>query len=163
MLLAFLVVSCAPSAPPSKEATAVRPRTAAAAPAPEPAAEASPRRRTLTEDDFVDSDANRDPFRTEPVAIAPPPEGPALMASYACSELQLTGVVSGGLNPHAMFRDPRGLGYTVRLGDRICKSAERVVSIVSDAVIVQADGAALASRISIPHPQLALLDPLSLR
>lgn len=49
------------------------------------------------------------------------------MAAYGCSEARLSGVVTTGLNPHAMFLDPRGLEYTVQVGDRICSDAAKVL------------------------------------
>ena len=93
------------------------------------------------------------------------------MQGYALSEVKLAGVVSSGLNPHAMFVDPRGLGYTVRAGERISSAAARVVRITDDSVIVEMPEDLgpgmlphlLHRRISIPRTELALVDPLSLR
>jgi hypothetical protein len=176
MRCTFLIVFFASCSPPSAPTTASKPKP----PPPSVAvatkgqaianADSDVRRRPLRPDDFTESDSNRDPFRAPADSEAPPPiDVNLLMGAYACSELQMTGVVTGGLNPHAMFRDPRGLGYTVRVGDRICKTAEKVLRIVSDGVVVETpEGSGKAShlaqrRIAIPHQPLALADPLSLR
>ncbi len=62
---------------------------------------------------------------------------PALFDKYSLEELALIAVVSGDESPRAMFRDPLGLGQTVKQGDFISKSGARVSKILSDRVIVE--------------------------
>ena len=102
------------------------------------------RRKVLREEDFAENDeANRDPFRSyldtwieRPTRIAPQVV-PAIFAKYALEELTLIAVISGDANPRAMFRDPRGLGQTIKRGDYVGKSAARVTKILSDRVVLE--------------------------
>jgi Tfp pilus assembly protein PilP len=122
-------------------------KPAAAAPAPTPTDPASRaavlRRKTLREDDFVDSDgSNRDPFksflrffvdkRAPQVRTVP-----AVFEKFALEELTLIAIVSGDTMPRAMFRDPGGLGQTVKRGDYLSKAGARVTKILSDRVILE--------------------------
>lgn len=118
---------------------------AVAGPAPtDPAARAaSLRRKTLREEDFVDNDeSNRDPFKsfirlfidrgvTKNRAV------PAIFDKFALEELSLIAVVSGDAQPRAMFRDPGGLGQTVKRGDYVSKAGARITKILSDRVILE--------------------------
>lgn len=101
------------------------------------------RRKALKDQDFIDSDeSNRDPFkpflrlfvdkgtpRTRQV--------PALFEKFALEELALIAIVSGDAQPRAMFRDPGGLGQTVKRGDYISKVGARITKILSDRVIYE--------------------------
>jgi Tfp pilus assembly protein PilP len=123
------------------------PAPAAAAPS-DPAAMAAQRlqllrRKTLRDDDFMDNeDRNRDPFRSY-LRLFTAKEGPrtpkvpAIFDKFALEELTLIGIVSGDAIPRAMFRDPGGLGQTIKRGDYISKSAARVTKILSDRVILE--------------------------
>ncbi|MGD0837741.1 MAG: pilus assembly protein PilP [Polyangia bacterium] len=102
------------------------------------------RRKVLREEDFAENDdTNRDPFRSYLDTWVE--RGPkvtlttvsAICAKYALEELTLIAVVSGDANPRAMFRDPSGLGQTVKRGDYISKSAARVTKILSDRVVLE--------------------------
>jgi Tfp pilus assembly protein PilP len=118
---------------------------AAAAPAPaDPASRAAAlRRKTLREEDFLDNDeSNRDPFKSfirlfidKGVTKARPV--PAIFDKFALEELALIAVVSGDAQPRAMFRDPGGLGQTVKRGDYVSKSGARITKILSDRVILE--------------------------
>jgi len=119
--------------------------------------------------DLVESDANRDPFRSYLSEILTPRGHEAkiqrkvLMQRYGLDELQLIAVVAGGTRPRAMFRDPTGLGVTVKRGDYIGKSAGKVKQILSDKVIVQIkedleDGQSVADRVIDLHPKDELGD-----
>jgi Tfp pilus assembly protein PilP len=124
-----------------------KPAAAAVAPAPTPTDPASRaaalRHKTLREDDFVDSDAtNRDPFKSflrffvdkrAPQVRAVP----AVFEKFALEELTLIAIVSGDTMPRAMFRDPGGLGQTVKRGDYLSKAGARVTKILSDRVILE--------------------------
>jgi Tfp pilus assembly protein PilP len=127
------------------------PGAAPAPPASDPAGRAAAlRRKTLKDDDFVDSDeGNRDPFKSFLrlfVERRPLPTRtvPAIFEKFALEELTLIGVVSGDTLPRAMFRDPGGLGQTVRRGDYLSKSAARVTKILSDRVILELSEASVS-------------------
>jgi len=136
---------------------------AAAKPAAKPAASAKPaaaspaadalaqrlavlRRKVLREEDFAENDdTNRDPFRSylDTWIDRTGPRGPispiltAIFAKYALEELTLIAVISGDANPRAMFRDPTGLGQTVKRGDYLSKSGARITKILSDRVVLE--------------------------
>lgn len=101
------------------------------------------RKKVLTDDDFVEDDeTNRDPFRSYLRLFveksAPEPQAvPAVFDKFALEELALIAIVSGDATPRAMFRDPGGLGQTVRRGDYLSKTGARVSKILSDRVIVE--------------------------
>ncbi len=102
------------------------------------------RRKVLREEDFAENDdSNRDPFRSYLETWIE--RGPkvttsvvsAIFAKYSLEELTLIAVISGDANPRAMFRDPTGLGQTVKRGDYLSKSAARVTKILSDRVVLE--------------------------
>ncbi len=102
------------------------------------------RRKVLREEDFNESDdSNRDPFRSYLDSWIE--RGPkvtmatvsAVCAKYSLEELTLIAVISGDANPRAMFKDPTGLGQTVKRGDYLSKSAARVTKILSDRVVLE--------------------------
>jgi Tfp pilus assembly protein PilP len=102
------------------------------------------RRKVLREEDFTETEeSNRDPFRSYLDTWIE--RGPkvstnvisAICAKYALEELTLIAVISGDANPRAMFRDPTGLGQTVKRGDYISKSAARITKILSDRVVLE--------------------------
>ena len=101
------------------------------------------RRKTLREEDFVeDEQRNRDPFRSYlSLFIEKTPvqtyKVPAIFEKYALEELRLIAVVTGGARPLAMFKDPGGLGRTVRRGDFVSKLGARVKNILSDRVVLE--------------------------
>ena len=141
------------AAEPAKPVPPAAPAAKPAAPAPAPAANAADalaqrmavlRRKVLREEDFAENDdSNRDPFRSYLDSWIE--RGPkvtmstvsAVCAKYSLEELALIAVVSGDANPRAMFRDPTGLGQTVKRGDYISKSAARVTKILSDRVVLE--------------------------
>ncbi len=117
---------------------------AGSAPANDAASRAvSLRRKTLREEDFVDNDeSNRDPFKSFMKlfidrGITRTIRAPAVFDKFALEELALIAVVSGDAQPRAMFRDPGGLGQTVKRGDYLSKSGARVTKILSDRVILE--------------------------
>lgn len=80
-----------------------------------------------TENDFVESDHNRDPFRSyfaqsEPVAKQIQNQRKIELAQYSLDELKLVAIVLGGDRPRAMFIDPSGMGTVVYKGTFICRS-----------------------------------------
>lgn len=135
-----------PGTPPAAPAKPVAPAPVPSAGSAEALAQrlAVLRRKVLREEDFVENDeSNRDPFRSyldtwiergPKVTVA---TVSAVCAKYSLEELTLIAVVSGDANPRAMFRDPTGLGQTVKRGDYLSKSAARVTKILSDRVVLE--------------------------
>jgi type IV pilus assembly protein PilP len=79
-----------------------------------------------SENDFVESDRNRDPFR----AFFAQNSGANRqlvnqrkieLAQYSIDELKLVAIVLGGDQPRAMFVDPSGKGTVVYRGTFICR------------------------------------------
>jgi Tfp pilus assembly protein PilP len=138
-----------PASPPPKPAAPARP-------APSPVATTAGdalaqrlavlRRKVLREEDFAENDdANRDPFRSYldswidrgGGSRAQLPTVVGIFGKYSLEELTLIAVVTGDANPRAMFRDPTGLGQTVKRGDYLSKSGARITKILSDRVVLE--------------------------
>lgn len=156
---AMVVAGCGgdapdPKAPPPKPAA---PRSAApASPAAAAVAAARPpvnpnkeallaevRKRQLGNEDFVEGEANRDPFRSflSTFAVQPTVVGKQhkiVMEKFTLDELKLVGIVSGdGVSPRAMFVDPGGLGISVVRGDHVSKADALITRIAPDRVFFQ--------------------------
>ncbi len=97
--------------------------TASAAPtanlAPPPVAKVE-----FAENDFVESDRNRDPFRSFAAIFAPEPtkkltgrQLAVILPQYSIDELKLVAIVTGGEYPRAMVVDPNGKGWVLKRGD----------------------------------------------
>lgn len=109
------------------------------------------RRKVLKEEDFMENDeTNRDPFRdfTDFLrgVVKQNPEQkvgpPAIFETFNLEELSLIAIVSGDANPRAMFRDPKGLGISIKRGDLLSRMRARVTKILSDRVVVEVSEAA---------------------
>mgnify|MGYP001026057081 CR=1 FL=1 len=83
----------------------------------------------LKDEDFVESERNRDPFR--PYVATPGPRGPeasfdpqrpVVMPNTAVEQMKLIAVVTGVPRPKAMLTDPGGVGYVVQRGDYLGKA-----------------------------------------
>jgi type IV pilus assembly protein PilP len=79
-----------------------------------------------TENDFVESDRNRDPFRSYLIANQNANRQTANqrkieLAQYSIDELKLVAIVLGGDRSSAMFVDPSGKGTVVYKGTFICR------------------------------------------
>jgi type IV pilus assembly protein PilP len=79
-----------------------------------------------TENDFVESDRNRDPFRSfivqnQPVSKQALNQRKVELAQYSIDELKLVAIVHGADQPRAMFIDPTGKGTVVYKGTFICR------------------------------------------
>lgn len=82
----------------------------------------------LRDEDFVESERNRDPFRSYafatqkgvPDAILNP-QRPVVMPDTAVEEMRLIAVVLGLSRPKAMLTAPDGVGYVVQRGDYLGK------------------------------------------
>lgn len=80
-------------------------------------------RMEFAENDFAESDRNRDPFRTY-VSILNPAEKKVahvqrniILEQYSLDELKLVAIVTGGEYPRAMVVDPGGKGWVIKRGD----------------------------------------------
>ncbi len=98
---------------------------AAAAPAAEEEEEVDPSLVPLSyrDEDFVEGDSNRDPFRNYASTFLPSaaelarPQRDVIMPDTALDEMRLIAIVSGVASPSAMIEDGAGTGHTVRRGD----------------------------------------------
>jgi Tfp pilus assembly protein PilP len=101
------------------------------------------RKRQLTNDDFKETPANRDPFRSFLTTFATQvinvkPQHRILLEKFALEELKLIAVVGGNeTQPRAMFVDPSGLGITVVRGDHVSKTDALVTRVAPDRVFFQ--------------------------
>ena len=108
------------SAPPPPNRTAPQAALAAGPPTILKATEYS-------ENDFVESDRNRDPFRSYIAFGGPQGPRPLLnqrevkLAEYSIDELKLVAIVLGSDQPRAMFVDPTGKGTVIYRGNFICR------------------------------------------
>lgn len=82
----------------------------------------------LKDDDFVESERHRDPFRsfsfasrTHTADVAPDSQRMVIMPETAVEDMRLIAVISGLDRPKAMLVDPRQVGYVVQRGDYIGK------------------------------------------
>jgi type IV pilus assembly protein PilP len=101
---------------------------AAPPPAPKPAPSAAPA-STLAkiefgENDFVESDRNRDPFRSYAKIFVPEAtkrltqnQKAVVLGQYSLDELRLVAIVTGGEYPRAMMLDPGSKGWVIKRGD----------------------------------------------
>jgi len=75
------------------------------------------------DEDFVESNVNRDPFRSfaKLFRMRPPdaPQRTVIMPTVGLDEMHLIAIVTGVANPRAMFNDRAGVGYVVERGDYI--------------------------------------------
>ena len=79
------------------------------------------------DEDFVDGETNRDPFRNyAAMFIVRPPPGETgrlvKLVDTGIDEMHLIGIVTGVANPYAMLVDRHGVGWTVRRGDYVGRS-----------------------------------------
>lgn len=125
----WLVVACGDDkpnrAPPPATPPAAAGPAAAASGAPESDAGPMAKGADYTENDFVESDSNRDPFRsymanpTDKTIKPTPNQRNVLLPEYAVDELKLIGIVQAGNGNSAMLLPPTGKGQIVRKGDYI--------------------------------------------
>lgn len=81
-------------------------------------------RMDFAENDFVESDRNRDPFRTYIATFAPAEnkrvaqnQRAVILPQFSIDELKLVAIVTGGEYPRAMVIDPGGKGWVLKRGD----------------------------------------------
>ncbi len=130
---------------PPPPAPATTEPTPAAPVAPDPAAEVEaaaspvPTLPTYRDEDFVEAETNRDPFRN--FAFMFVPRGPTervtqrrvVMDATSVDEMHLIAIISGVANPSAMLLDGSGTGHTVHRGDYVGR-AEYVSTGGADSV-----------------------------
>jgi hypothetical protein len=101
------------------------PSTAVEAPVEEAAPEVDPSLVPLSfrDEDFVEGDTNRDPFRNYAAMFMPStaeiarPQRDVIMPDVPLEEMRLIAIVSGVASPSAMIEDNTGTGFTVHRGD----------------------------------------------
>jgi len=78
----------------------------------------------FAENDFVESDRNRDPFRSYVAVFAPSDakklavhQRNVILEQHSIDELKLVAIVTGGDFPRAMVLDPAGKGHVLKRGD----------------------------------------------
>ena len=75
------------------------------------------------DEDFVEAETNRDPFRSYArMFIIRPPETPqraVLLPTTGLDQMRLIAIISGVAQPRAMILDPNGVGHVVERGDYI--------------------------------------------
>jgi type IV pilus assembly protein PilP len=75
------------------------------------------------ENDFVENDRNRDPFRSYVTLFVDKGTAPqkiqryVVLEQYAIDELKLVAIVTGGEYPRAMLVDPTSKGWVIKRGD----------------------------------------------
>ena len=119
MLLACSTPTVTGGAPP--------PSHAAAAPAASAPLAPELRGPEYTENDFVESDRNRDPFRSflvqnQGATKQALNQRKVELAQYSVDELKLVAIQTGGDQSRAMFVDPSGKGTVVYRGSFVCRS-----------------------------------------
>ena len=103
------------------------PAAAASAVAPDAGADAE-EKVVFREDDFVETDLSRDPFRSfsklfkQENTTAARTQREVLLDRYSVDELKLVGIVTGGADHRAMFVDPTGTGWIIHRGQYIGKA-----------------------------------------
>ncbi|GAB4197581.1 MAG: hypothetical protein OHK0013_05910 [Sandaracinaceae bacterium] len=119
---------------------------------------------TYRDEDFVESETNRDPFRNfaalfVPRTGEPPPiQRRVIMDATSVDEMRLIAIVSGVPNPSAMIVDAQGTGFTVHRGDYVGR-AEYVSTGGSDSVPITLNWR--VDRISPAEVVLTREDPAS--
>lgn len=101
-----------------------------AKPAPPPTSNSTAEAKlVLRDEDFVESERNRDPFRSyafttgkagEPAPVIDP-QRPVVMPDTAVEDMRLIAVILGLSRPKAMLTAPDGVGYVVQRGDYLGK------------------------------------------
>lgn len=108
----------------SKPATPAPPASSAQAkPAPDAGSLPMLKQVEYTENDFVENDRNRDPFRAFRAQGVKPTvnQREVKLSEYSVDELKLVGIVLATDGSRAMFVDPTGKGTTVYRGNFICR------------------------------------------
>jgi hypothetical protein len=103
------------------------------------------RKRQLSSEDFRESPANRDPFRSFLSTFASQivnvkPQHRIVAEKFALEELKLIAIITGSdMQARAMFTDPSGAGVTLVRGDHVSKSDALVERVAPDRVFFQVE------------------------
>jgi type IV pilus assembly protein PilP len=121
-----LLICSACSTPVSTAVPAPSANTAAVASASSAALPTELKGVEYTENDFVESERNRDPFRSylvqsQPVNKTALNQRKIELSQYSLDELKLVAIVTGGDQSRAMFVDPSGKGTVVYKGSFVCR------------------------------------------
>jgi type IV pilus assembly protein PilP len=121
-----IAVACSGSAPTAAPPPPPPNRVAPAAPASATNLPPELKGPEYTENDFVESDRNRDPFRSfivqsQAVNKTALNQRKVELAQYSIDELKLVAIVLGADQPRAMFVDPSGKGTVVYRGTFVCR------------------------------------------
>lgn len=113
------VNQAATSGPGASAAPAAAPRASASA-----APSSTVAKVEFGENDFVESDRNRDPFRSYAKIFVPEAtkritqnQKSVVLGQYSLDELRLVAIVTGGEYPRAMMLDPGNKGWVIKRGD----------------------------------------------
>lgn len=125
IVLSVGLAACSDSTTTSSSTSSGKPPPAPKA-APQAAASvAAPPKVELKEEDFIESDRSRDPFRSfasafvEHARTQVRSQRNVLIDKYAVDELKLVGLVTRAEPPRAMLVDPAGKGWVVTRGQLI--------------------------------------------
>ncbi len=129
VLVAFglpVAIACGGSSPSSGPPPPPPVRTPVVASASAPSLPPELKGPEYTENDFVESDRNRDPFRSfivqsQTVNKTALNQRKVELAQYSIDELKLVAIVLGGDKARAMFVDPTGKGTVVYKGTFVCR------------------------------------------
>lgn len=128
-LLGCAAAACSPDKAVSQATTGPAAAAPAASAAPDAGvAAATPTagplpRMEFAENDFAESDRNRDPFRTYASVLGPEVKKVAqyqrevILPQFSLDEMKLVAIVTGGDYPRAMVIDPSGKGWVIKRGD----------------------------------------------
>lgn len=102
------------------------------------------RKRTLTNEDFVANENNRDPFLSFLGAFGGPvkvnKQHQIIFEKFALDELKLIAVINGeGGASKAMFVDPSSMGITIERGNHVSKGDALVTRIGQDRVFFEVE------------------------
>lgn len=119
LMLVGLGLSCG-----DDEGQAPAPAAAAAAAAPTDTVDSAAEKMASVEypdEVFVETEANRDPFRTFlhvfKAQITDTPQREVVMSTVGLDQMRVTAIISGVPSPSALIVDPTGVGYVVKRGD----------------------------------------------
>jgi type IV pilus assembly protein PilP len=131
IVLAALLLGCGSegSRGPLSDTPAPPPPRGASAPRVDPADAGvdGPKKAEFQEQDFVETERNRDPFRTYAATFSganarmPTKQREVMLDRYSIDELKLVGIVTGGAEHRAMLIDPTGKGWIVKRGQFVGK------------------------------------------
>jgi type IV pilus assembly protein PilP len=125
-MLLLAVSACDPEiAKPFKNPDAPRPPPPPAAPPPDLLKPSTVTKLEFTENDFVENDKSRDPFRSFAGSMLDSAKKPVrnqrdvTLPDYSIDELKLVAIVMSSDYPRAMVVDPTGKGWVLKKGEYV--------------------------------------------